>query len=583
MERENGMNKAGILHIPLSQYAYAEEEGRLTIRLRAQKDDIRECRLFWGDRVCPREPVDISSADMEKIASDRYFDYFEVVVTTGYTRVCYYFGLSDGKETVYYYGLDFCEEMKCHRTEYFQFPYIRREDLVKMPVWAEDCVIYHIFPDSFASGRRRLERAGKEPVAQLEKAGKGKESLSMLGGTLKGVTENLDYLQEMGINCIYMNPIFKAGSYHRYDTADYFQVDPSLGTEEDLKELVEACHRRGIRVLLDGVFNHCGPDFPPFRDVCEKGEASAYRDWFYRMEYPVQYQDPPEYETFAYVKEMPKLNTGNPVVEEYLCRVGTEWIRRADIDGWRLDVANEINYGFWRSFRRQVKAVKQDAFLIGEIWEDSGRYLMGDQFDSTMNYMFTYLCRDFFATGSISASAFDQGIQGMLMRYPEPVSRVQMNFLDSHDIPRFLEYCGGNERKMLLAMFYMMMSPGVPSIFYGDEKGIRGSKEREYRAAMPWEEKGFTDIFSKMIRLRREKEVLRKGSYRCAFVRDEEGIYAFYRCFRQEKVLVIMNNSREAHEVTLADGGYYDLTAEKTVDGTMIKLGSWEGKCLELC
>lgn len=163
----------------------------------------------------------------------------------------------------------------------------------------------------------------------------------------------------------------------------------------DLKELVQQCHKRGIRVILDGVFNHCGADFFAFRDVRQKGKASKYYNWFYYLPETIQYADPPDYEAFAYVKEMPKLNTGNPEVVEYLCNVGTYWIREADIDGWRLDVANEINHEFWRTFRHAVRAVKEDLFLIGEIWEEAGIWLQGDQFDSTMNYTFSYLCRDF--------------------------------------------------------------------------------------------------------------------------------------------------------------------------------------------
>lgn len=216
-----------------------------------------------------------------------------------------------------------------------------------------------------------------------------------LGGTLKGICENIDYIEKLGINCIYLNPIFEAASYHKYDTIDYFEIDPCLGNKADLKELVQQCHKRGIRVILDGVFNHCGADFFAFRDVRQNGKASRYYNWFYHLPETIQYADPPDYEAFAYVKEMPKLNTGNPEVVEYLCNVGTYWIREADIDGWRLDVANEINHEFWRAFRHAVRAVKEDIFLIGEIWEEAGIWLQGDQFDSTMNYTFSYLCRDF--------------------------------------------------------------------------------------------------------------------------------------------------------------------------------------------
>ena len=203
--------------------------------------------------------------------------------------------------------------------------------------------------------------------------------------------------------------------------------------------MVAICHRNHIRVILDGVFNHCGSDFFAFKDVLTYGSKSRYYDWFYDMPEPVCYKDPPDYATFAYVKEMPKLNTSNPQLEKYLIDVGTYWIREADIDGWRLDVANEVNHDFWRHFKTAVKAVKPQFFLIGEIWEDAGVWLLGDQFDSTMNYRFSYLCKDFFATRTMTVSEFDAQMHKMIMRYPEQVSLVQMNFLDTHVMfPDFL-------------------------------------------------------------------------------------------------------------------------------------------------
>lgn len=532
------MNKSAVLHIPLSQYAYAQDEHTLMIRLRTEKGDIKRCTLYYGDRVDPVEPIAVKELPMQKAATDDLFDYYETAVKDIYTRVCYYFLLDDGVEKLYYYERNFCEQMVCGRTEYFQFPYIRREDIIAIPDWAEDIVMYHIFPDSFASGKRAL--CGTPGRVELSD---GSVSESHLGGTLCGVMENLDYIKELGVNCIYLNPVFTANSYHKYDTADYFGIDPCLGTKEDLKELVRQCHENGIRVILDGVFNHCGPDFFAFRDVLKKGKASEYYDWFYHMPEPIVYADPPSYEAFAYVKEMPKLNTGNPKVAEYLCEVGTYWIREADIDGWRLDVANEINHDFWRKFRREVRRVKPDAFLIGEIWEDAGCWLMGDQFDSTMNYTFSYLCKDFFAKGTMNVTEFDAQIQRMIMRYPGRVALAQMNFLDSHDVPRFLSYCGGDRRKMELAFFYLFMGVGVPSVFYGDECFLEGTAECDYRQAMPWDGgESCAGKFREWIALRAEHGALRRGSYRSVYCDDAAGCYGFLRECEEESVFILLHN-----------------------------------------
>ncbi len=539
------MKKEAVLHIPLSQYAYAEDEHTLVIRIRTGKNDIQKCSLYYGDRVDPAKEVRMKKADMKKTASDDIFDYFEARISDRYTRVCYYFLLDDGQEKQYFYGRGFGSRMACSRTEYFQFPYIRREDICDIPEWAKEAVMYHIFPDSFASGKRSLNGRGKQVFCRDAR------SVCKLGGTLNGIRENVDYLKEMGINCIYLNPVFAANSYHKYDTIDYFEVDPCFGTKEDLKALVKCCHENGIRVLLDGVFNHCGPDFFAFRDVMENGEKSNYYSWFYYMPVPVCYQDPPNYEAFAYVKEMPKLNTGNPKTADYLCRVGTYWIKEADIDGWRLDVANEIDHDFWRKFRKAVRAVKKDCFLIAEIWEDSQVWLMGDQFDSSMNYVFSYLCRDFFAERKITASEFDQQIQKMLLRYPEPVSRVQMNFLDSHDIARFFDSCGGAAERLRLAFFYLFMSVGIPSVFYGDECCLAGREESEYRAAMDWEcvrEKRSVDL-SVWIRLRKNHKALTHGDYQTVGTDDAKGIYLFCRSYQDERILVCLNNSDQAQAV----------------------------------
>ena len=537
------MIKEAVLHIPLSQYAYAENANSLIIRIRTAKDDVKECLLFYGDRVDPEKNVRMKVLTMEKIGTDDLFDYFEAAIRDRYTRVCYYFCMDDGEKKTYYYERGFCDEIDCVRTEYFQFPYIRKEDIVAIPEWAKEIVMYHVFPDSFASKRRELSECEKKIIIE-DKEQEQICSANHHGGTLCGVIENVDYLKALGVNCIYLNPIFAANSYHKYDTIDYFSVDPCFGTMEDLKAFVEKCHENGIRVLLDGVFNHCGPDFFAFRDVLEHGKNSRYYNWFYDMPEPVVFADPPNYEAFAYVKEMPKLNTGNPEVEKYLIRVGTYWMEEAGIDGWRLDVANEINHDFWRHFRSAVRAVRSDALLIGEIWEDAGIWLQGDQFDSTMNYRFSYLCKDFFAERKLSVSEFDAQIHKMILRYPYPVALAQMNFLDSHDVPRFLSYCNGNRRRMELAFFYLFVAVGIPSVFYGDEYYLMGTEEPEYRQSMPWgSEDNCCDQFSQWMKMRRMHPALTQGNYRTVCADDENGVYGFTRSCETETLLILLNNS----------------------------------------
>ena len=539
------MKKEAILHIPLSQYAYATGEKDITIRLRTAKEDLEHCLLYYGDRVDQNAVIRMKEIEMTHVSSDDLFDYYEISIENTYPRLCYYFALEDGNQRQYYYERGFCYEIGHNRTEYFQFPYIRREDIISPPEWAKNLIMYQIFPDSFATQKGSIAKAAKS----IE-TGNDIVSANRMGGTLQGISENIEYIKGLGINCIYLNPIFMANSYHKYDTSDYFTIDACMGTLEDLKELVTICHQNKIRVILDGVFNHCGPDFFAFRDVLVHGSKSKYYDWFYDMPEPVRYKDPPNYAAFAYVKEMPKLNTSNPQVEKYLIDVGTYWIREANIDGWRLDVANEINHDFWRHFRTAVKSVKSDFFMIGEIWEDAGIWLMGDQFDSTMNYRFSYLCKDFFATRTMAVSEFDAQMHKMIMRYQRQVSLVQMNFLDTHDIPRFLSYCNGDRRRLELSYFYLFMGYGIPSVFYGDEYYIEGETETEYRSPMPWGNcENCYDVLQKFAQIRREHSAIRNGTYKTVLCQDEKGLYLFLRENAQEKILIAINNSDEEQEI----------------------------------
>lgn len=575
------MIKEAVLHMPLSQYAYAVCENKLIIRIRTAKDDVLGVSVFYGDRVAYVEPIPVTKVPMDKCASDDLFDYYEAEITTDLTRVCYYFEICDGKETYYYYSRGFTDKMTAHRTEYFQYPYIRREEVVNIPAWAYDSVMYHIFPDSFANEKRAI--GGKENLS-LETP--GGISINRLGGTLRGIIENLDYIKGLGVNLLYLNPIFMAGSYHKYDTIDYFKIDPCLGTEEDFKELVDKIHENGMHIILDGVFNHCGPDFFAFKDILENGEKSKYCHWFYKLRFPIEYTDTPNYECFAYVKEMPKLNTSDPEVRDYICKVGQYWIREFGIDGWRLDVANEIDHDTWRAFKKAVISVKKDAFLIAEIWEDADVWLKGDQFHSAMNYTFTYLCRDFFAGNRISAIEFDQQMQKSLMRYPRPVANAQMNFLDSHDVPRFLSYCEGNKNKLMLATFYLVMAPGIPSVFYGDECFIEGVTESEYRSPMAWDKAGgdFSFDINKWISIRENSDAIKMGDYKGLYA-DEDGLYIFSRAYNGKSVYVVINNSDvkrliRIEEMACLNKGLINLVTGEGFEGDLM-LDAYSGLVLE--
>ena len=565
------MNYAAILHLPMSEYCHGLDEKHIVYRLRCARGDLERVTLSYGDTACRVTPIIFTTLDMELAASDEYHDYWQVIVDSPYDRVYYYFTLhgADGEWT-YYYGDEFTKSLVDDRSEYFKLPINHRADIARVPDWARDAVVYNIFPDSFASSEGGI--TGEGETLRFN----GQTVRGRLGGTLSGAAANAKYIAELGFNCVYFNPIFAAGEYHKYDTVDYMHVDPCFGGDEAFRTLVKAMHAEGIRVIIDGVFNHCGWHFWAFEDVIKNQEKSRYRDWFYGLTFPVERPaDPnayPGYVTYAYERMMPKLDTANPEVRDYICGVGQYWVREFDIDGWRLDVASEVDDGFWRAFRSAVKAVKPDALLIGEVWETARHWLAGDMFDSTMNYDFRKHCRRFFAEGTLDAYSFAARCADMLMRYRVQMPYAQMNLLDSHDVSRFLTVCGGDVRRYRLAVLFLMTFVGMPTVFYGDELGVTGAVESEYRAPMPWGggDERLCDFFRRAIALRRERPELRRGDFSVISAEKGSGLFAFTRRYKGGYVTVCLNASDDMAQLPGVTGA--PIWAEGFDGG---QLGPW--------
>ena len=515
----------------MSEYAFALDDTHYIFRLRTGKGEAESVRFYYADRAVMTPKLQFAPLPMEKFRTDRYFDWYEIRLETRFKRIAYYFELQNGVETLFYYGD--CYEMAGTptRADYFQLPFNHRADRFAAPAWTRDAVVYNIFPDSFAAGKR-LAPNGAPPCR---------------GGTVRGVTENLDYIASLGFNCIYLNPIFAARSYHRYDTLDYYRIDPHMGAEDDLRDLVRRAHALGIRVILDGVFNHVSSDHPFFRDVLEQGRASRYYSCFYAL--PETPRLPaagelPGYTCFSYVADMPKTNTADPFLRQYFCDIGAYWVRKFDVDGWRLDVANELDDGFLRAFRASVKAAKSDALIVGEVWENAAHYLGGDMLDSAMNYDFRRYCRRFFAEQTVDAETFDTNVSTLLLRYNENALFAQLNLLDSHDVSRFLSLCGGKTERMELAVLLQMTFPGMPCVFYGDEKGLCGESEPEYRRPMEWDASSpLEEVYRRMIALRKTHPALRYGSFHTELACG--GVYRYSRVWNGTKITVAMNLGAE--------------------------------------
>ncbi|ABF44913.1 isoamylase / pullulanase [Deinococcus geothermalis DSM 11300] len=410
------------------------------------------------------------------------------------------------------------------------------------PEWVADAVFYQIFPDRFA-------RSGRVPGLNLQPWGSPPQVHGYMGGDLWGVTQHLDHIGALGVNAIYFCPVFQSASNHRYHTHDYYRVDPMLGGNEALRALIEAAHARGIRIVLDGVFNHASRGFFQFNDLLEQGEASAYRDWFHVEGWPLHAYDdtrPANYQAWWGLRALPKFNTGNPAVREFLWDVGTYWMEFG-IDGWRLDVPNEIDDDeFWREFRRRVKAINPDAYIVGEIWGDAHRWLAGDQFDAVMNYHFTRPCLAFFAARTLAqaanestglgrvepldAAAFARRMTEITALYHPEIVRAQLNLLDSHDTARFLTAAGGDATAFRLASIFQMTYVGAPCIYYGDEIGLPGGPDPDCRRAFPWHDEASWDketlsLLQKLTATRHATPALRRGAFRFTHAEGEALVY----------------------------------------------------------
>lgn len=533
------INKEAVYHLPYSEYCFGCSDREVVLRLRTAKDNLRSVFVCWGDRMAPENPIHVTRTGMRKKYSDALFDYYEADITTWpITRVCYYFELEAEEEKFFYFNDEFADAPHENRQLFYNLHYIRKEDIPYVPEWVYEAVAYQIYPDSFANGACSIK-----PQEREYRDRKGNVSQSRFGGTIRGIIKSLDYLKDLGVTLLYTTPVFASNSWHGYDTFDYFQIDSKWGTKEDLKELVCECHMRGMRLMLDGVFNHCSPDFFAFKDVLERGEESAYSDWFYIHEYPVKTEPVPSYECFAYVWTMPKLNTGNRNVADYLVSVGKYWVEECDIDGWRLDVANEVNLDFWRRFRREIRACKKDVYLVGEIWDDAKIFLQGDQFDATMNYNLYFACVDFFAKGKLSPQQFADRVQYLLTRYKKQIQYAQLNLLGSHDVPRFLTLAGGDVRRMKNCAIFLFTHVGVPMIYYGDELGMEGWHEAEYRKPMEWEKRecDMHIFYKRLVMLRRENKNVFMGEF-INLPSDNQTI-AYIRKGGTGSVYVVINNT----------------------------------------
>lgn len=484
------MNEFAIEHIPESKYCFAENRNTVTLRLRISKYDFPEkVEVIYGgkyDYATVRY-----SAEMERYCEDRLFAYYTITLSLKDVRLVYIFAITENGKTLFFSedGLTQQYDYTLNYYNCFQLAYINEIDIMKPVGWLETATFYQIFVERFNIGNKHKDLS----YVNL-KWGEIPAPKSFAGGDIKGITDKLGYLNGLGINALYLTPVFSSVSNHKYDISDYYEIDKNFGNKADLKELIDKAHSMKMKVVLDAVFNHCSENSSQFRDVVKNGKKSKYYNWFV-----IKKDEPLEYECFASCVYMPKFNTSNPEVCKYLIDIATYWIKEFDIDGWRLDVSDEISHGFWRQFRKAVKDVKPDCVLIGENWHDANIYLRGDQYDSIMNYAFTKACLDFYAFNNFTPVQFTEKINELLMRNGNAANAMLLNLLDSHDTHRFITQVGDTD-KLLSALALLYIFVGVPCIYYGTEIALQGYHDPDSRRTFDWKKAGENTRITRLIK-----------------------------------------------------------------------------------
>lgn len=607
---------------------------RVRLRLRCARENLDSVILVFNDE----------RIEMEKLYNDRLFDYYETFVQLGTEQVFYYFEIHCGQMTCYYNNVGLCNSVE----EYYNFTMTPG---FHTPDWAKGAVFYQIYVDRFYNGDRSNDveddeyfyiGEGTSKVTDWNKYPAAMGVREFYGGDIAGVMQKLDYLQELGVEVLYLNPIFVSPSNHKYDIQDYDYVDPHFGRivkdegevlqrdengnlkadptypnksasryicrvtdKENLEasnqlfaEFVEEVHRRGMKVILDGVFNHCGSfnkwldreciyeNAPGYEKGAYVAEDSPYNTFFKFRERQWPYN--PHYDGWWGHDTLPKLNyEESPSLFDYIMHVGRKWVSPPyNVDGWRLDVAadlgqsGEYNHYFWKEFRRNVKEANPDALVLAEHYGDPTEWLKGDEWDTVMNYDAFMEPLTWFLTGVEKHSdeyrqdqlgnpdSFFGSMRHFMTRFHTQSLLVAMNELSNHDHSRFLTrtnrkvgrtaYLGpeaageGIDKSIMrLAVMIQMTWPGAPTIYYGDEAGLCGWTDPDNRRAYPWgsEDQELIDFHKEIIRIHKDYQVLKTGSI--LFLHGQYSFISYGRFDEQDKFVIAINSGEQPVSIDL--------------------------------
>ncbi len=518
-----------VRHLESKDFVKPINKYNLHIKFEVISGKLNEVYLVYWKRFNESSTMTIR---MRNFSLDNTSPYYETVVCSqeNIRYLNYYFLIKTADETLYYTRNHVSKVLP---NVFFEYQFINQSDFLDTPIWAEGRIGYQIFLDRFYRSEDREESSKYE--LWTEKPNR----TNVFGGDIQGLIAKLPYLKDLGVSIIILMPLFKAHSNHKYDTIDYFVIDPNYGSIEDLLEFVEKSHEIGISVILDGVFNHIGYYSDIFQNVLRLREKSKYYQWFHIL----NNQEELEYISVGDYKWMPKLNYTSKEVQDYIIGVAKHWISIANIDGWRLDVFDELDEMFRYKLTRELKADKPDVLIIGETWHDGSDYLNNNQADSVMNYLYRKNVLDFFIESKISSHEFKSNYEWLMFRYPKYTRNVLYNLLGSHDTTRIMTLAKNNLEKVKLAYAFLLLTPGIPVIYYGDEIGLTGENDPLCRGTMNWDIKrsSLRDQIKELAQLRNESLALRLGDLSHVYIHDD--IYSFIRKYESEEYLILFNNT----------------------------------------
>lgn len=601
IRRKIKMKQDAVFHHASDSGCYAYNENELIINLKTGYD-IKEVILHYDDPFIHgimggQQSLSGKQKPMDSPRKLQSHLLWSATVEPEYKRCRYFFELVDeAGEHLFYLEDGFHTEEQLQKNkrmiQFFMFPWMNPSDINRVPQWVNKTIWYQIFPDRFCNGDPSLNSEDTLPWAGPKTKVNNEQRY---GGDLEGICSKLDYLEALGVTGLYLTPVNEAYSNHKYDTTDYRKIDPQFGDRKKMAELVEKAHGHGIRVMLDGVFNHSGYFFKPWLDVVEKGKESKYYNWFFVNKWPFEKQwgnaKKGHFYSFAFVDCMPKLNTNHPEVIDYILDVCEDWVKTYDIDGIRLDVANEVSHTFCKELRKRMHTLKEDFYILGEIWHDSMPWLRGDEFDAVMNYPFTGTVTDFWEDRQLTKTQFEYGINRCFSMYMKQTNDVMFNLLDSHDTIRLMNRVkDASQVIQMLAVLYTM--PGSTCIYYGTEIALAGGPDPDCRRCMPWKEieageyDGQLNLTKELIRLRKEIPAFRNQEYRFTHAFSDGRVLEYEKLDRETgtRIQVILNASSEndlqipdsmlEQKTALFENRYLQSECVLKKNGTLILAGS---------